>query len=114
MDRGQEGRSSRLTAWQWTRIAFFALFFVLFVSAVTAETGPEEVDFHCNSLAAARAAGDPELLEHMLDAGYCKYFVADYGFTARGDLTFVEDIEGTDKSVWFVDFANGTWTYTVR
>lgn len=114
MDQGQESGKRRLTFGQWGRLVLFALTVTLLVSAVAAETGPEPVDFYCGSLAAARSTGDPETLDALVEAGYCKHFVSDHGFQAFGELEYIETIEGTDKTIWLVHFGNGTWVYTVR
>lgn len=114
MDQRQEEGGRRLTFHQWVRIFVFAAFVALFATLAAAETGPEPVDFYCTSLAAARGAADPLTLEALLEFGYCKHFIADHGFQAYGEMVFVEEIEGTDKTIWFVDFRNTTWVFTIR
>ena len=96
------------------RVVLFAAFVTFIAWAATAETGPEPVDFFCNSVAAARGAADDMTLVALVEQGKCGSFVTDYGFQAYGELTFVEEIEGTDFTIWLVDFANTITVYTVR
>lgn len=74
----------------------------------------EDVDFFCNSATAAEASVDPEIRKQLIETTTCGYFTQRYGFMSKGTLTHVKDVDGTDKSVYFVDYGNGTYTYTVK
>lgn len=114
MDQRQEKGGRRLSFHQWVRIFVLAAFVTLFAVLAAAEAGPEPVDFFCNSIAAARGAVDPETRTALIAARECGHFIADYGFQAYGEFRFVEEIAGTDRTIWLVDFHNTIKVYTVR
>ena len=95
------------------RMRIFLMALVVILVATIATAG-EEVDFYCTSAVAAHSSTDPLTRAELIDAAYCGYFSEQYGFVSRGKLVHIQDIDGTDMSVYRVDYTNGTFAYTVK